>query len=163
VESLAVIEQAAHEALEEMRRLVELLRAGDDAATEPAGTLDRLDELVRRFGEWGLRVDVDVRGGQRSLPPGIDLAAFRLVQEALTNALKHGRGTAALTVAFTDEGVEVAVANRVGAGHGGSGFGLVGMRERVSLYGGTLQTAQADGVFELTAFIPAPQPAMEHS
>jgi signal transduction histidine kinase len=162
-ESLEVIEQAAHEALDEMRRLVELLRAHDDPTAEPAGSLDRLDELVRRFDEWGLEVEVDRRGGPRPLPPGVDLAAYRLVQEALTNALKHGRGTARLTVAFTDAGVSVEVANPARAHHGDTGFGLIGMRERVGLYGGTLRTGLVDGVFRLEAFLPAPRPVVEHA
>jgi signal transduction histidine kinase len=148
-QALETIEATGREALTEMRRLVGLLReqgAMPEFSPQPGlGTMDALLDTVRSAG---LPVDLDVDGTPRDLPPGIDLAAYRVVQEALTNALKYG-GTAHAWVSlhWRDDELELEVAND-GKGDGdgsGGGHGLAGMRERVSLYGGTVDSGPRDG------------------
>jgi signal transduction histidine kinase len=148
-QALETIEATGREALTEMRRLVGLLReqgAMPEFAPQPGlGTMDALLDTVRSAG---LPVELDVDGTPRELPPGIDLAAYRVVQEALTNALKYG-GTAHAWVSlhWREDELELEVAND-GKGDGdgsGGGHGLAGMRERVSLYGGTLDSGPRDG------------------
>jgi signal transduction histidine kinase len=105
----------------------------------------------------GLEVDLREEGEPRPLGPGVDLAAYRIVQEALTNARKHGaEPRAEVLVRYGRDAVELVVTNPAGAGDGsGGGHGLVGMRERVELYGGTLETGPHDGVFRVCARLPA--------
>jgi signal transduction histidine kinase len=148
-EALETIEATGREALTEMRRLVGLLReqgAMPEFSPQPGlGTMEALLDTVRSAG---LPVELEVDGAPRELPPGIDLAAYRVVQEALTNALKYG-GTAHAWVSlhWREDELELEVAND-GKGDGdgsGGGHGLAGMRERVSLYGGTLDSGPRDG------------------
>jgi signal transduction histidine kinase len=115
--------------------------------------------LVERVRRAGLDVDLEASGDVRALDAGVDLTVYRVVQEALTNALKHGRpgGRAAVLLRYAPDAVTVEVSNDASAARngGGSGQGLVGMRERVSLYGGRLEAgAVAGGRFELKAEIP---------
>jgi signal transduction histidine kinase len=159
-EALGTIETTSRAALEELRRLLAVLR--DDSDPEqlaPTPGLADLDALVGLCRDAGIDVDVTVAGAQRALPAGLDLCAFRIVQEALTNVRKHARARrasvsicyepAALTVTVRDDGV--------GPRSGTSGgHGLVGMSERVSLYGGTLHTGRgALGGYEVVARLPA--------
>ncbi|MGY1682613.1 sensor histidine kinase [Geodermatophilus sp. SYSU D01176] len=152
---LAGIEGLSRNALAEMRRLVTFLRDQDDAAAEgqPAGALDpapslrRLHELVSRVVEAGVTVDVHVDGALDDVPPGVSLSAYRVIQEALTNVLRHaGPTTARLSVAAQDGMVSICVENdrpitAVRRAIAPGGHGTIGMRERAELYGGTLLSA----------------------
>jgi signal transduction histidine kinase len=148
-DALATVEATGREALTEMRRLVGLLReqgAMPEFAPQPGlGTMDALLDTVRSAG---LPVELEVDGTPQELPPGIDLAAYRVVQEALTNALKYG-GTAHAWVSlhWREDELELEVANdgRSDGDGSGGGHGLAGMRERVSLYGGTVDSGPRDG------------------
>jgi signal transduction histidine kinase len=143
----------------EMRRLLGVLRSdGERLPLAPNPGLDQLPRLVEQVRASGLAVELSVSGDPLALPPGVDLAAYRIVQEALTNALKHA-GTAHATVSVGYEAGMIAltvVDDGPGASANGNGNGLLGMRERVSLYGGTLETgvAGADGGFRVHAVLP---------
>jgi len=162
VGALGAVEATGREALTEMRRLLGILRPdGEDVAHSPQPSLERLSALVARARDAGLAVDVRTEGAPGPLAPGVDLTAFRLVQEGLTNALRHGgRGPARVTLRWSDELLEVQVANRIdGAGAVsdvllGSGQGLVGMRERVALCGGELRAGPVGRGFVVRARLP---------
>jgi signal transduction histidine kinase len=148
-QALETVEATGREALTEMRRLVGLLReqgAMPEFAPQPGlGTVDDLLDTIRSAG---LPVELEVEGTPRELAPGIDLAAYRVVQEALTNALKYG-GTAHAWVSlhWREDDLELEIAND-GKGDGdgsGGGHGLAGMRERVSLYGGAVDSGPREG------------------
>lgn len=143
-EVLVSIEQTGRQAMAEMRRLLGVLRAGhEDLALAPQPGMEHLDLLVEQVRTAGLPVDWRVEGDPVPLPPGVDLAAYRIIQEALTNALKHaGPACATVTVRYdaTDLELEIADNGRGATGSGGGGHGLIGMRERVALYGGQLAT-----------------------
>ncbi len=154
------------ESLSEIRRLVgPAHHAGDDGSAAPG--LGNLDALVRQASAAGLPVSVEFRGIRPRLPAGIDLAAYRIVQEALTNAIKHaGATTATVHVEFDPAAVVVSVGDdgRGSAGGEGDGgpprYGLLGMRERVALYGGDLRAgARPGGGFEVVARIPVGEAA----
>jgi signal transduction histidine kinase len=143
-EALGAIEDVGREGLVELRRLLDVLDpvAADDDASRPG--LDQLTDLATRVRGAGLPVEVVVSGPWRSLPAGLDLSAYRIVQEALTNTLKHaGPARSRVAVRYLPDAVEVEV---VDDGAGGDrravdqrvGRGLIGMRERTALYGGTL-------------------------
>jgi signal transduction histidine kinase len=156
--ALETVEAAGREALAEMRRMVGVLRSGDappDLAPPP--TLDQLDRLVDNFRRAGLDVSFETTGEPAPLPPGLDLTAYRLVQEALTNTLRHAGARRALVhIGHGDDRLVICVRDD-GAGPNGSppGTGLLGMRERVAVYGGTLTTGAAEGGgFELRAELP---------
>jgi signal transduction histidine kinase len=158
---LAGVETTARQAMAEMRRLLGVLRSdGERLPLAPNPGLGQLPRLVEKVRGSGLEVDVAVVGEPLPLPPGVDLAAYRIVQEALTNAIKHARTRratvevryegGAIALLVTDDGAGPA-ANGNGAGHG-----LLGMRERVTLYGGTLETgpgAEGRG-FRVRAVLP---------
>jgi signal transduction histidine kinase len=144
------IEASGREALVELRRLLGILRTGDtELAIGPQPGLDSLPGLVEQVRDAGLPVELRVEGEAAPLPPGIDLSAYRIVQEALTNALKHaGPAEAEIVVRYGTSALELEVVdNGTGAraGVNGSGHGLIGMRERVALYGGLLETGTAAG------------------
>ena len=148
-EALLIVEQTGREALAEMRRMVGVLRRPEEApALAPQPSLEHLGKLVEQAREAGLPVELRVEGEPMPLPAGVDLTAYRLVQEGLTNALKHARAERAqVLVRYSDGDIEVTVSDD-GRGAGstrGGGHGLVGMRERVRLYGGELDTGPADG------------------
>jgi signal transduction histidine kinase len=167
------IEDVGREAMDEMRHLLGVLRAssetadaGEDAATEALGPqpgLDRLPALVEQMRQAGVAVDVTVRGASRALPPAVALSAYRIVQEALTNVLKHaGPASARVLVEYGDAGVVLSVTDdgRGAAanlsGPAPRGHGLVGMRERAALFGGELAAGpRPGGGFEVRARIPA--------
>ena len=158
-EALLIVERTGREALAEMRRMVGVLRRPEEApALAPQPSLEHLDRLVEQAREAGLPVDLRIEGEARELPAGVDLTAYRLVQEGLTNALKHARATRAeVLVSYRDGALEVTVSdNGTGVGNvDGSGHGLVGMRERVSVYGGELQAGpQPGGGYRLRATLP---------
>jgi signal transduction histidine kinase len=161
VAAAALIERAGREALVEMRHLLGLLHAEDDPADyAPQPTLAKLDALVERARAAGLPVSLEVHGSRPELSAGLDLAAYRVLQEALTNVIKHG-GCAPtdVRVHYRADAVEVLVSDRgggpVGVRLAGSGQGLVGMRERVRMYGGELHTGRRrGGGFEVSARLP---------
>ena len=141
-EVLRTIEQIGRGALTEMRRMVGMLRGSDDDPLAPQPSLADLPRLAAQVAEAGLPVEVTVEGQPRELPLGIELSAYRIVQEALTNALKHaGDAHATVRIRYSADQLELEVADD-GAGTSaaatGGGHGLVGMRERVALYGGRL-------------------------
>jgi signal transduction histidine kinase len=156
---LATIEQIGRGALTEMRRLVGMLRSDREDPLAPQPGLDDLPTLVTQVREAGLPVDLHVEGERRELPVGIELSAFRIVQEALTNALKHaGDARASVHVRYGPDSLELEI---VDDGAGGpsraasGGHGLVGMRERVALYGGRLDAGRrASGGFTVRALLP---------
>ena len=158
-EALLVVEQTGREALAEMRRVVGVLRRPEESpALAPQPTLDQIERLVENTREAGLPVDLRIEGEPVQLPAGLDLTAYRLVQEGLTNTLKHARAQRAeVVVRYEDGYVELTVSDDGGGGGngGGSGHGLVGMRERVSVYGGELEAGRrAGGGFRLRARLP---------
>jgi signal transduction histidine kinase len=148
-EAFTTIERTAEQALGEMRRLLGLLRDGDEQLLHaPQPSLTRVDELADRVRASGLPVELTVEGEPVELPPGVDVSAYRIVQEALTNALKHAGPTRArVLVRYADGAVEVEVADdgRGNGDGGGSGHGLVGIRERVAVYGGDFEAGGSPG------------------
>jgi signal transduction histidine kinase len=160
-EALLVVEQAGREALAEMRRLVGVLRRPEEApALAPQPSLQHLDRLVEQAREAGLPVDVQIEGDPTELAAGVDLTAYRLVQEGLTNAMKHAQATKAeVIVRYAGDAVELVVSdNGRGFSDGkaeSGGHGLVGMRERVAVYGGDLQAGpRPEGGYTLHARLP---------
>jgi signal transduction histidine kinase len=157
---LGGIEALGREALGDMRRLVGMLRTGPEREHEPQPTLEQLPELADRVRSAGLDVDLRTEGDMRPLPPGVDLSAYRIVQEALTNTLRHaGAGRAEVVVRYCGAGVEVEVTDdgRGPAANGAAGgHGLAGMRERVGMFGGELEVGARDGGgFRVRATLPA--------
>jgi signal transduction histidine kinase len=158
-EALLVVEQTGREALAEMRRMVGVLRRPEEApALAPQPSLEQLDRLVEQAREAGLPVELRVEGAPVQLPAGVDLTAYRLVQEGLTNALKHARAEhAEVLVRYSDGHVELTISDDGPGGGDGDkgGHGLVGMRERVSVYGGELEAGpRPEGGFRLRAKLP---------
>jgi signal transduction histidine kinase len=152
------VEKAGRGALGEMRRLLGAMHDGQEAELAPQPGLDNLDALVERVGRAGLPVRFHVEGDAVQLPRAVDLSAYRIVQEGLTNSLKHSRASLAdITVRYGNDDLElevrddgVGVANSDGLGHG-----LVGIRERVKIYGGEMSAgAGPEGGFVLTARLP---------
>ena len=159
--SLTAIKQASGEALSELRSVLDILRQeGERAPRSPTSTLDRLDDVVSQAAAAGLDVRTDIDGAPRPLPFGVDVAAFRIVQEALTNVSRHARGATAtvrvgyderdLTVQIDDDGRGSTASETVG-----SGKGLRGMRERVGALGGELEAGpRPSGGFRVRARLP---------
>ena len=160
-EPLRNIQRTGREALVEMRRMLGVLREdGGDSRLAPQPGLAALDGLVEQVGAAGTPVKVTIGGEPRPLPPGVDLTLYRVIQEALTNVLKHaGPADAEVAIRYGDAAVEVEVVDG-GAGEApadGAGLGLIGMRERVGLYGGTLDAgARPGGGFQVRARLPLP-------
>jgi signal transduction histidine kinase len=158
-EALLIVERTGREALAEMRRMVGVLRRPEEApALAPQPSLEHLDRLVEQARDAGLPVELRIEGEAVELPAGVDLTAYRLVQEGLTNAIKHANASRAeVLVNYEDGQIEVTVSddgNGVGTG-GSGGHGLVGMRERVSVYGGELDAGpQPGGGYRLRARLP---------
>jgi signal transduction histidine kinase len=167
-EALGAIEEVSKDTLVELRRTLGALRApGDEAALAPAPGLHRLDELVEQVRRAGVSVSVSEHGRRIDLPPGVDLSAYRVVQEALTNTVKHAGPTTArvsirygagwLEVAVTDEGGPHSSAGGNGAtgdGAAGAGQGLIGMRERVTMLGGEFEAGPRGPGFAVRAHFP---------
>jgi signal transduction histidine kinase len=160
--SLTAIKQASKEALSELRSVLDILRQeGEPAARSPTWTLARLEDLVSQAAAAGLEVRTETDGEVRRLPFAVDVAAFRIVQEALTNVTRHaGPATATVRVSYGDRDLTVQVDDdgRGLSAHGsapGSGNGIVGMRERVAALGGDLQAGpRAGGGFRVRARLP---------
>jgi signal transduction histidine kinase len=158
-DSLAAIRQASDEALGELHAMLGVLRAGDDggAPLTPAPGLADLDALVAQAAGAGVEVRVAVEGEPRRLPSAVDLACYRVVQESLTNVVRHaGASRAEVTVTHRDDGVVVEVVDDGRGGNGnGSGQGIVGMRERARALGGTLEAGpRSEGGFRVQASLP---------
>jgi signal transduction histidine kinase len=158
-EAFDVIEGVSEQALIEMRRLLGLLRQGDgELVLAPQPSLTRIDELVAGLRASGLPVEVTVEGDPAPLPPGVDVSAYRIVQEALTNALKHaGPAHAHVFLRYGADELELEILDDgSGAGHGGgSGQGLVGIRERVAVIGGELDSGRRpQGGYAVRARLP---------
>jgi signal transduction histidine kinase len=158
-ESLRTIQDTGREAVVELRRMLGLLRdPAGDVALSPQPGVARLDALVGQVRAAGLPVELTVEGEPRRLPPGVDRSAYRIVQEGLTNALKHaGPAHASVTVRYGDRALELEVLDdgRGAEGANGGGFGLIGMRERAALYGGELDAGgRPGGGYALRARLP---------
>ena len=156
---LADVADSGRRALAETGRLLHVLRDDhNELRLEPSPGLANLSGLVEEFRAGGLRVDLDVPDPLPLLPAAVDVSAYRIAQEALTNALKHGDRTASLRLRVTARGLLIQASNPPSAGTSagnGSGLGLLGMAERVSLLGGSLTHSRThEGRFELSATLP---------
>ncbi|NHC13105.1 sensor histidine kinase [Motilibacter deserti] len=157
-EAVGHVRGASRQVLEEMGALLGVLRTNEDGApVTPAPGFERVGELVESMGRAGLRVHWEVVGQPVALPALLDLTAYRLAQESLTNAAKHGTGSAEFEISYLPEVLVLMVSNPVwgrGASGDGTGHGLVGMRERVEAVGGTLDAGVQGGHFVVRAELP---------
>ena len=158
-EALLAIERTGREALAEMSRLLGVLRKeGEGLALAPRPSLAQVDALVQTVRAVGIPVELRVEGDQTALPPSVDVSAYRIVQEALTNVVKHaGPARATVVVRYSGRSVEVEVTDDgEGSVNGNAaGYGLAGMRERVALHGGTFDaSSRSDGAFTVKARLP---------
>lgn len=164
VEVLSRIENVGRESLSEMRRMLGVLRDGDggDPLLGPQPSLSDVAEAVTQSSESGVATELVVEGNERELPPGIELAAFRIVQEALTNVRKHGgqSASAVVLIQYRDDALAIEIIDD-GAGastslsNTGGGHGLVGIRERVEIYGGEFSASpKIGGGFVVAAVLP---------
>jgi signal transduction histidine kinase len=156
--ALETIEEVARETLTEIDQLVRVLRengSSNGSEVEPPPGLAALETLAERHRASGLAVVVQLDGSRRHLAPAVDRAAYRILQEALTNAARHGRGSVEVEVAFGRQALELAVTNPSSPGAmQADGHGLVGMRERTELLGGTFEVTAEDGLFRIRARLP---------
>jgi signal transduction histidine kinase len=158
--ALETIAGTGREAVDEMRRMLGMLRTFDDGeALGRQPSLADLDTLVEGFRRAGLRIDLTTTGQTFTLAPGLDLTAYRIVQEGLTNALKHGGACrVAVALRYAVDGLQICVEDDGGAGRPalmGTGLGLVGMRERAALYGGTVEAgSRVKGGYAVSAMLP---------
>jgi len=161
-EALSLIESSSRQAVSELHRLLGFLRQGqktDELSPQPS--LRQLSALVNDMQDAGLPVEVKIEGVERSLPPGIDLSAYRIIQEALTNTLKHASATkATVTISYANSAVELEIVDN-GKGLAGAdgrefrGKGIMGMRERVSLHGGKFEAGNIrEGGFSVRIVLP---------
>jgi signal transduction histidine kinase len=158
-EALLSVEQTGRQALAEMRRLLGILRrSDDDLAHAPPPSMTGVEELVEQVRAAGLPAELRVEGDPVSLAPGVDISAYRILQEALTNTLKHaGPAKVTVIVRYLEHELQLDVIDngRGAAQNGGGGHGLVGMRERVAIYGGRLQTGpEPSGGYAVRAQLP---------
>ena len=160
-EAFETIEEVARETVGEIDQLVRVLRedsVNGGGEVEPPPGLAALDALVQRHRAAGLDVTATLAGERRSLSPGVDTAAYRILQEALTNAARHGAGTAEVVVAFGPSALDVTVVNPVLGQDGdrplGGGHGIPGMRERATGLDGSLEAGLRDGRFMVLARLP---------
>jgi signal transduction histidine kinase len=167
-QALGTISSTGRQALAEMRRLLGLLRAGDDAGGEyvPQPGVDQLADLIEQVRGAGLPVRFEVAGQARPLSSGVELTAYRIVQEALTNVRKHGGdgASASVVLGFGDAALDLLIEDdgRGGpdglyqqGGRDGLGQGLIGMRERIGMVGGTLTAGpRPGGGFRVSAMLP---------
>jgi signal transduction histidine kinase len=158
-EVLETVERTGRSALTEMRRLLGMLRGDANESLTPQPGLSNVPTLVTQLREAGLPVELHIEGERRELPVGIELSAYRIVQEALTNALKHaGEARASVIIRYQSDSLELEIADD-GTGTSrpvsSGGHGLVGMRERVALYGGRLDAGRRpNGGFSVRVLLP---------
>jgi signal transduction histidine kinase len=155
--ALDTIERVARETIGEIDRLVGAVREEGPAQVSPLPGVDAIEALVEQHRIAGLGVNVEVRGHRRPVPRAVDRAAYRIVQEALTNATRYGEGRAEVLLDYDNGALELTVENPVEAGASareGGGHGITGMRERATLLGGTLETGTERGVFRVHARLP---------
>ena len=156
--ALETVEEVARDTLGEIDQLVRALREDlPPGEVEPPPGLAALDALAERYRGSGLDVTVTVDGSRRPLTPAVDQAAYRILQEALTNAAWHGRGSAEVEIEFAPRSLEIAVTNPAApesSARDGGGHGIVGMRERAQLLGGSLEAGAGNGSFRLHARLP---------
>ncbi len=158
-DALTTIEDVARETIGEIDQLVRGLRvdgAPPDAVEPPTG-LAALETLVGRHRAAGVAVSVRVGGAPRPLPRGLDQAAYRILQESLTNAARHGDGSATVAIEYTETALDIEVSNPVaapGAATAEGGHGILGMRERAALLGGALEAGARGGRFRVHARLP---------
>ena len=157
--ALALVHESGRAASADLRRMLGILRArSDGAAVAPAPRLDRVDDLVTRARATGIQAKLRITGSRAAIPAGLDLAAYRIVQEALSNVVKHAAGARAdVHVRYDHDAVEIEVSNTGGAVTAADtgGHGLVGMRERAAIFGGELEAAPTlDGGFTVRARLP---------
>jgi signal transduction histidine kinase len=162
--SLEAISQTSRSTLSEIRHMLGVLRDDTGASYTPAPGLADLDRLVRDVGSAGLEVDVRREGTRTELPPGVDFTAYRIVQEALTNVLKHaGRARATVLLGYDDGALRLEVTDDGRGVNGRSdpgGHGLMGMRERVGVYGGSFEAGpRTGGGFRVAVRLPYGEPA----
>ena len=163
-ESLMNVEAVGHETMAELRRLLGVLGDnGNEVPLAPQPGMAAIDALLERIRDAGLPVDLRVEGPPRPLPAGVDVAAYRIIQEALTNALKYAGGAAThVVVTYRADAIDIEVRDEgaVATPADGIGRGLVGMRERVALFGGTIEAGKgSDRGYAVRAHLPAAQPA----
>ncbi|MDQ3879636.1 MAG: sensor histidine kinase, partial [Chloroflexota bacterium] len=164
--TLARVEASGEQSVGELRRILALLREPEqDAESRPQPSIAELKSLVADHRAGGLPVELEIVGEPRALPDGVELSVYRIVQEALTNVLKHSTPRRVnVTLAFRDSALEVEVlddgAPAPASADNGGGHGIVGMRERVSLLGGQLETGRRPGAgFRVAAILPIEDPA----
>jgi signal transduction histidine kinase len=157
--ALEAISTAGRLALTDMRRMLGIL--GEQEASDPTPGLDRLDELLEQLRAAGLAVELVVEGERRPLDPGLEVSAYRIIQESLTNTLKHARGgRARVVVRYATDALEIAIEDERGPGTPGAveppheGRGLIGMRERAAMLRGTLIAHPTATGFLVTAHLP---------
>jgi signal transduction histidine kinase len=150
--AMATIEEVARSTIEEIDRLVRALREErDQSPADPAA----FEELLDRYRASGLALGAELVGDREPLPRSVAWAAYRILQEALTNAARHGRGEAHVTVSFHPATVEITVTNRIGSPTADrDGHGIVGMRERATLLGGSFEASAERGTFRVHALLP---------
>ncbi|MBL7261616.1 two-component sensor histidine kinase [Actinoplanes sp. LDG1-01] len=157
--ALTVIREHAVRGLAELRESIRVLRLDETALPGIEVGLDEVPALADRIRQTGLDVRVTTTGVRRPLPIAVDMAAYRIVQESLTNAVKHGGDAVTLEIAYGPDDLSLTVSNPVGANPAqpadGSGSGLIGMRERASLLGGTFDAGAVDGDFRVRVGLPA--------
>lgn len=161
--ALSTIEDVARETIEEIDQLIHGLRTGDEsdhaaAQVEPPTGLASVPALLDRHHAAGMTLDMQVDGSPRPLSPGPDQAAYRILQESLTNAARHGTGPVGVRLAYGRHQLELTISNATGRNgdrHAGTpGYGILGMHERAALLGGSLDAAAHDGRFQVTARLP---------
>jgi signal transduction histidine kinase len=158
-EALLEIERTGREALAEMSRLLGILRKdGEGLSLAPRPSLAQIEALVQTIRDSGVPVELNIEGKPKDLSPGVDVSAYRIVQEALTNVVKHASpASAVVVVRYGRRSVEVEVTDdgRGSANGGASGHGLVGMRERIELHGGKLEAGtRSTGGYAVKARLP---------
>jgi signal transduction histidine kinase len=161
-QALSSIESSSRQAVAELQHLLGFLRADQDDTLTPQPDLSRLPDLIAHAGSGPLTVDLQLVGERRQLSEVLELSAYRLIQEALTNAVKHSGGTTAhVRLTYSPQALDIAVCDNgtagvsAGAHGGGGGHGLIGMRERVRLHGGQLRAGpRPEGGFAVHARLP---------
>jgi signal transduction histidine kinase len=154
--ALETVEEVARETIHEIDRIVGALREqGEPGRVEPPRGFAAVEALAERHRAAGLDVDLHIHGSRRSIGPTAGQAAYRILQEALTNAARHGQGAADIEIDYGDNAVEISVTNPAAPGTNlEDGHGLIGMRERAALLGGTLEVSADNGYFRLRARLP---------